>query len=193
MVKNFLNALVPQKICSIDASTNSLAFAIFDNGTLKYCGKINFVGKNAYEKLGDAAKKTRAFFEVFASDIDTIVIEHTVFMNSPKTAADLALVQGALLGAAAQNNIKIAGSINPIAWQTFLGNKKLTKEEKLKVMQDHPGKSTSWYKNYEREFRKQRTINFVNINYDKSIVDNDVADAIGIGHYALHNWGKVDK
>jgi hypothetical protein len=28
-----------------------------------------------------------------------VVIEHTVFINSPKTAADLALVQGSLLGA----------------------------------------------------------------------------------------------
>lgn len=193
MVKNLFNALVPEKICSIDASTNSLAFAIFQNGSLVYSGKINFAGKNAYEKLGDAAKKCRAFFEHFSNEIDSIVIEHTVFMNSPKTAADLALVQGALLGAAAQNKIRISGSINPIAWQTFIGNKKLTKEEKLAVMQEHPGKSVSWYKNYERDFRKQRTINFVNINYDKAISDNDVADAIGIGHYAIHNWGKIDK
>lgn len=193
MVKNFLNSLTPSKICSIDASTNSLAFAIFSEGKLVASGKINFVGKNAYEKLSDAAIKARAFFSIFAKDIDSIVIEHTVFMNSPKTAADLALVQGALLGAAAQNGIRIAGSINPIAWQTSIGNKKLTKEEKLKVMSDNPGKSVSWYKNYEREFRKQRTINFVNVNYDRSITDNDVADAIGIGHYAIHNWGKVDK
>lgn len=184
---------IPKKICSIDASTNSLAFAIFHDEKLIYFGKIKFSGINTYAKLRDAARKSVAFFEKFQGEIDSIVIEHTVFMNSPKTAADLALIQGALLGAAAQNNIKISGSINPITWQTFIGNGKLTKDEKFKIRKENPGKSESWYKTFEREFRKTRTINVMNIEYDITNDDNDVADAIGIGHYAINNWGKIDK
>lgn len=183
----------PSKICSIDASTNSLAFAIFHDEKLVKFGKIKFSGINTYSKLSDAAKKCASFFEKFADDIESIIIEHTVYLNSPKTAADLALVQGSLLGAAAQNGIKISGSINPIAWQTFIGNGKLTKEEKIQIRKDNPGKSDSWYKNFEREFRKLRTIRVTNIAYDIDNDDNDVADAIGVGHYAIHNWGKVDK
>lgn len=183
----------PQKICSIDASTNSLAFAIFDEDHLVKFGKIKFDGLNVYSKVKDAARKSVKFFEIYKDDIDAIVIEHTVFLNSPKTQADLALVQGALLGAAAQNGIRLSGSINPITWQSFIGNGKLTKEEKLKLRKDNPGKSDSWYKNFEREFRKTRTINIMNINYDISNDDNDVADAIGIGHYSINNWGKIDK
>lgn len=183
----------PNKICSVDASTNSMAFAIFEEEHLRLFGKISFYGLNTYAKVSDAAKKCVSFFERFGEHIDALVIEHTVYMNSPKTAADLALVQGALLGAAAQNKIRLAGSINPIAWQTFVGNGKLTKEEKLKIRKDIPGKSESWYKNYEREFRKQRTINVMNIEYNINNSDNDVADAIGVGHYAINNWGKVDK
>lgn len=184
---------IPKKICSIDASTNSLAFAIFHDEKLIYFGKIKFSGINTYAKLRDAARKSVAFFEKFQGEIDSIVIEHTVFMNSPKTAADLALIQGALLGAAAQNNIKISGSINPITWQTFIGNGKLTKDEKFKIRKENPGKSESWYKTFEREFRKTRTIKVMNIEYDIANDDNDVADAIGIGHYAINNWGKIDK
>lgn len=184
---------VPNKICSIDASTNSLAFAIFHNGKLVKHGKIKFEGLNIYSKIKDSAKKAVAFFEIFKQDIEAIVIEHTVYLNSPKTAADLALVQGALLGAAAQNGIRLAGSINPIAWQTFIGNGKLTKDDKLKIRKDNPGKSESWYKNFERDFRKLRTIKITNIMYDINNQDNDVADAIGVGHYALSNWGKIDK
>lgn len=187
------DGLRPSKICSIDASTNSLAFAIFYNTELKAFGKINFEGRNNYSKVADAAKKCVSFFEYYRKDIDAIVIEHTVYLNSPKTAADLALVQGALLGAAAQNNIKLSGSINPIAWQTYIGNGKLTKEEKTKIRKEHPEKSDSWYKNYERDFRKLRTIKVTNIEYDINNSDNDVADAIGVGHYAINNWGKVDK
>ena len=193
MVKAFLDSLSPKRICSIDASTKSLAFAIFDNKKLVASGKIMFDGLTNYDRVADAAKKSIAFFDAFKDQIDAIVIEHTIFINSPKTAADLALVQGALLGGAASNGIKLAGSINPITWQTYMGNGKFTKEEKLQMRKDNPGKSESFYKNLERETRKLKTINFININYDKKINDNDVADAIGIGHYAINNWGKIDK
>lgn len=182
--------LKPERICAIDASTNSLAFATFHGGYLKECGKINFAGKDIYEKVGDAAVKTRLYFEKYIN-VDAIVIEHTVFMNSPKTAADLALVQGALLGAAAMSGITTVGKVSPITWQNFIGNKKIGKDEKLFIRAQHPGKSESWYKSYERDLRKQRTINFININYDKQIDDNDVADACGIGHWAIKNWGKA--
>jgi Holliday junction resolvasome RuvABC endonuclease subunit len=190
-IKTILASNKPNTICSIDASTNSLAFAIFSGNSLDKFGKINFQGVNTYAKIKDAARKTLALFKQF--DIDAIVIEHTVFINSPKTAADLALVQGALLGAAGIAGIKVAGAVNPISWQSFIGNGKTTKDAKLLVRNEFPGKSDSWYKNFDRESRKQKTINFININYDVAVSDNDVADAIGIGHWAIYNWGKLTK
>jgi Holliday junction resolvasome RuvABC endonuclease subunit len=188
---------MPKRICSIDASTNSLAFAVFDTFTknLIGLGKINFEGKDTYEKVMDAGKKVKAFLD-FYGGFDAIIIEHTVFMNSPKTAADLALVQGAILGAAGQSGTQIIGKVSPITWQNFIGNKKISKEEQLIIRSKNPGKSVSWYKTHERNLRKERTIKFINTIYDKSITDNDVADACGIGHWALSNWSKaigVDK
>jgi Holliday junction resolvasome RuvABC endonuclease subunit len=180
----------PQKICAIDASTNNFAFAVFEKEEPVFVGKINFFGRNTYEKVSDACKKTKGLFEAIDS-IDAIVIEHTVYLNSPKTAADLALVQGALLGAASLSGVKSIRATNPIAWQTFIGNGRLTTPEKQLIRSENPGKSDSWYKNYEREFRKQRTIRFVNTIYDKKISDHDVADAVGIGHYAISNWSKL--
>ena len=189
MVKiNFLTD-PPERVCSIDASTNSLAFAIFNNKELEQFGKIIFKGGNTYAKLADACAKTEAVFSLFK--VQAVVIEHTVFINSPKTAADLALVQGALLGGMSLAGTKTIKSINPIAWQTFIGNGRLTTEEKTLIRSDNPGKSASWYKNKERDFRKERTIRFVNTYYDKSVDDNDIADAIGIGHYAIRNWIKL--
>lgn len=190
MVKLSQISKQPERICAIDASTNSLAFAIFDKEDLEACGKINFEGANTYKKLADAAAKTQAFFSAYG-DFDAVVIEHTVFMNSPKTAADLALVQGALLGAMSVIGVKQIKSINPIAWQTFIGNGRLTTPEKTELREQSPGKSESWYKTKEREFRKQRTIKFVNTIYDKNIDDNDVSDAVGIGHYSVNNWSKL--
>jgi Holliday junction resolvasome RuvABC endonuclease subunit len=183
---------IPKTICAIDASTNSLAFAIFDSEqkTLESVGKITFKGKNTYEKVMDAGQKVKLFLDMYGG-FEAIVIEHTVFMNSPKTAADLALVQGAILGSAGQSGTKVIGKVAPITWQNFIGNKKISKDEKLFIKSQNPGKSESWLKTHERELRKQRTINFINMQYDRTITDNDVADACGIGHWALKNWGKA--
>lgn len=187
-----LNSLVgkPATILAIDASTNSLAFALFQSSTLVSFGKIKYSGATTYDKVIDACKKTKAFLDIYQS-IDAVVIEHTVFMNSPKTAADLALVQGALLGASGLSGVSIIKSVAPITWQNYIGNKKLTKEEKIEVRKDHPGKSESWYKTYERNLRKDKTINYVNLQYDKMVSDPDIADAIGIGHYAINNWDRL--
>jgi Holliday junction resolvasome RuvABC endonuclease subunit len=189
MVK--INSMIPKPkvICAIDASTNSLAFSIFDDGKLIRFGKINFVGTTTYDKVVDAGAKVKAFFTAFGH-IDAIVIEHTVFMNSPKTAADLALVQGAILGAAGVHKIR---SVAPITWQNFIGNKKPSKEELIKIKSENPGRSDSWIKTQIRERRKQKTIHFVEVQYDKIVSDNDVADAIGIGHYAVNNWEGLTK
>jgi Holliday junction resolvasome RuvABC endonuclease subunit len=181
----------PKNICSIDASTNSIAFAIFSDSKLKAFGKLNFQGTNTYAKVRDAARKSLQFFKKF--NIDSIVIEHTVFINSPKTAADLALVQGAMLGAAGNAGIKVSGAVNPISWQSYIGNPKLTVAEKKELAEQYPDKSKVWYQNRAREIRKLRTISFVNTYYDNEVTDNDVADAIGIGHWAIHNWGKLTK
>jgi hypothetical protein len=180
----------PTHICAIDASTNSLAFAFYTHKTLTGYGKINFEGSNIYQKVIDATAKTKALFNHY-NMIKTIVIEHTVFMNSPKTAADLALVQGAILGGAGLIGISTIGRVSPITWQNYLGNKKLSKEEQLQIRSLNPNKSHSWYKSYERNFRKQRTVKLLNVIYDKKIQDNDVADACGIGHWAINNWEKA--
>jgi hypothetical protein len=181
---------LPKTICAIDASTNSLAFALFNNKKLGIVGKIKFQGNTNYEKVMDACAKTKAFFEYYGG-FEAIVIEHTVFMNSPKTAADLALVQGALLGGAGLAGTKQIGRVAPITWQNYLGNKKLTKEEQLDIRSKNPDKSDSWYKTYERQIRKERTMKLIEINYNKVINDNDVADACGIGHWAINNWDKA--
>jgi len=182
----------PSHICAIDASTNSLAFAFYTYKRLVQYGKISFEGNNIYEKVQDATAKTKALFNHY-NMMNAIVIEHTVFMNSPKTAADLAMVQGAIIGGAGLAGIKEIGRVSPITWQNYLGNKKLTKEEQLQIRSINPGKSDSWYKTYERDFRKRRTIKLLDIEYDKKIDDYDVADAAGIGHWAINNWEKAVK
>lgn len=181
----------PKSFCAIDASTQSMAFAYFVDNKLNSYGKINFSGNLIYDKIGDTAHKVSAFFKEYP--VDNILIEKTIFANSPQVAANLALSQGALIGAAKLGGVKKVYGVTPIAWQSFIGTRLLTSDEKSILRKKNPGKSNSWYKAQEREKRKQKTIFTVNNEFDIDLSDNDVADACGIGMYALKNWAKVIK
>ena len=180
---------VPNRIISIDASTTSIAYAVFENKKLILSGKVEFLGKNVYEKISSAIGSVVDVIRDIAPE--ALVIERAIFINSPRTMSELSMVQGAILAGASLAGVKVFKGTNPIAWQTYIGNGKVTKDAKLLMRKENPDRSESWYKQHEREARKQKTINFVNINYDLEISDNDIADAVGIGHYALQNWDRL--
>jgi len=180
---------VPNRIMSIDASTTSIAYAVFEGKQLVTSGKVEFSGKDVYQKIASAIVSVVTVIQDL--NPEAIVIERAVFINSPKTMSELSMVQGAILAGASLAGVKIFKGTNPIAWQSYIGNGKLTKDAKILMRKANPNKSESWYKQNEREVRKQKTINFININYDLDISDNDIADAIGIGHYSLNNWEKL--
>jgi len=180
---------IPSSFCAVDASTNSLAFAYFSDEKLINYGKIRFSGNNIYEKLGDTAHKTMSFFN--AMPTENIIIEKTIFANSAQVAANLALSQGALIGGAKLGGVRNVYGVAPIQWQSYIGTRLLTTDEKQKIRQATPDRSNSWYKSQEREQRKQKTITTVNKRFIIKVDDNDIADACGIGMFALENWAKV--
>lgn len=180
----------PKSFCAIDASTNSLAFAYYQDDSLKKFGKIKYFGNDIYEKIVDTSRKTQAFFKQF-DELDHIIIEQVIYLNSPKTAANLAMSHGALVASAALTGVDHISSVSPMVWQNWSGNKRLTAEEKEMIRTANPGKTNSWYKSQERQYRKQRTIRFVNEKFGLRVDDDDVADAIAIGAWAIENWNKV--
>jgi len=179
----------PTSIIAVDASTNSMAFSVFEDGRLIKYGKVRFVGADALYKAGDACKKAIPFFKAFRSD--AIVLESAIYSNSPKTAMQLSLVQGAIIAAAQVAGIKTVKTVAPMAWQNYVGTKLLSAAEKQSIEKKNPGKSKSWYKSKQRELRKKKTMDYVNKRYGIKIDDDDVADAIGIGSYVSDRWGAI--
>jgi len=180
----------PDSFVSIDASTNSLAFAYFKQDSLIRYGKIKYFGNDIYEKISDTSHKTQAFFKQF-SELEYLLIEQPIYLNSPKTAANLSMSHGALVGSAALAGVKHMASVSPMQWQNWIGNGRLTIVEKDIIRKETPNKSESWYKSKEREFRKSRTIKFVNEKFNLKVDDDDIADSIAIGSWAVDNWNKV--
>lgn len=180
----------PNTILAIDASTNSMAFSVFTERKLIKYGKVNFYGNHVYEKTGDAAKKISAFLKDYR--VDAIVIESAIFTNSQKTAINLSLVQGAIIGGTQMYKKTPIVSCSPVSWQNWIGNGRLTNEEKLAVKDLYgEDKSYSFYKTKERELRKGKTIKKVNIQFDLELKDDDVADSVAIGWYSSENWSKL--
>ena len=187
--KSIIEAIKPQHIIAVDASTNSMAFSYFESGKLTKYGKIKFSGDDAFYKAGDAARKCVLLFKKIGAE--AIVIESAIYSNSPKTAMQLSLVQGAIVSAAHIAGIRIIKSITPMQWQNYIGNRLLTKLEKAEIERKNPGKSNSWYKGKQREFRKERTMSAVYDKFKIEVNDDDVADAIGIGWYVSDRWNAM--
>ncbi len=187
--KEIFNIKKPVTVLCIDASTNSLAFSLFEKGKLVRYGKIRFVGTDSVYKAGDAGKKSISFFKKISAD--ALVLESVIYSTSPKTTVNLALVQGAIVSAAQVAGIKIVKTVSPMSWQSHIDNRLLSAEEKDSIEKNNPGRSASWYKTKQRETRKNKTINMVNKKYKINISDDDVADAIGIGWYVSDRWNSI--
>lgn len=180
-----LHKIKGHRVLGIDASTQSIAFCLFDHDKPIYYGEIKFDGADVYERILDAKKKIRALKHKQFSGIDYVAIEAAVVVKSVNTGIKMAYVFGAIMAELLEDHTKVV-EVHPISWQSYIGNKNFTKIEKQAVRDEFPGKSETWYKSKIREIRKGKTLQYMS---DKGIItDSDnVADAAGLAWYAVNN------
>lgn len=168
----------------IDASTNSLAFAVLQGDVVVKYGEIFFHGATVFDRLNDARAKTEGLLEEF--DIEYVCIEASVMVRSISVAIKLAYVYGAIIGELLKGGATVVEA-TPIAWQAFIGNPNLTAAEKAQIKKDNPGKSKSFYQVEGRKIRKQRTIKWVYDTFGIELKSDNVADAFGLSYYASNH------
>ena len=172
-----------KRVMGIDASTNSMAYCIFDGDKVVEYGEIFFTGADLYDRLLDAKRKVKALKERF--NCNFVAIEAAVMVRSAQTGLKMAYTFGTIMGELLENGAKVV-EIHPITWQSFIGNKNYTAAQKAQVKKENPERSDSWIKSKIREQRKQKTLEFA-----KSIgvhTDSDnVGDAAGLAWYAIRN------
>lgn len=168
----------------IDASTNTLAFCIIENDKAVSWGEIRFSGADVFERLNSARQVISGLGTVF--DCDYVAIEASVMVRSASVGIKLAYVYGAIISELMRGGAKVV-EVYPIAWQSYIGNKNLTKTEKFKITNDNPGKSASWYKAYGRNLRKQRTMDWAKDTFGVKVDSDNVGDAFGLAYYAAHH------
>lgn len=185
-----LTKIKADRVIGIDASTNSLAFAVFEKGKPVECGEVKFNGASVFERLADAKVKTRVLVDAGILKADLIAIESAVMVNKNiQVAIDLAYVYGAIIGELMVSNPEVV-KVAPISWQSGIGNSNLTKQEKAKLQTDNPGKSDSWYKKAGRDLRKQRTLTIARNYFNIADGSDNVGDAVGLALFTSKNLAR---
>lgn len=156
-----------KKILSLDPSTHSTGYAIFENRNLIAHGYLKDSSNNTYlriEKMVEAIKEI-----IIQENIDEIVIEEVYIeqgINNQTYKVLMHLQGGIMLMINSLNKIKDTNFKYPSEWRKQCGIKTGNKKK--------------------REELKQEDINFVKEIY-KIEVNDDEADAICIGHAYSNN------
>ena len=164
------------RVVGLDLSTNAIAYSLFVDGKLTEWGRWELKGDTDI-RLKQASRVARNLG--LRLKPDKLVYEAAAYVNNRKTVITLAMFYGAIVSSIALDHTVIK-SVPAITWQNAIGNKSLTKAEKAHLRIMTPDKSAVWYKNKEREFRKQRTIQWVEKHHGVVLTDDDVADAIAL-------------
>jgi hypothetical protein len=176
-------------VLGVDASTNSFAFCLFGSeGPIRW-GEVTFKGSNVFERLSHGQRNVYAMREYLKSDL--VVFESAVFVQNKKTVILLAYAFGAVISALMADGTAVE-EIAPLTWQNAIGNKALTKHEKQTIIDANPGKSSGWYQNKNREFRKLRTKKWCKDTYGIEVDSDNVSDAIAIASVAYDKFAETD-
>lgn len=172
-------------VMGLDISTKSCAYCVFDDqGPIMY-GEIHFDGSNVFDRLADANKK----MQESGISADLYVVEGAVYVQNKKTVILLAQAIGAVMSSLMRSGGD-AAEVSPIFWQNAIGNKALTKTEKQAIMDANPGKSKVWYTAANREFRKKRTMKWVEDNYGIKCDSDNLSDAIALAAVAYDKYNQ---
>jgi Holliday junction resolvasome RuvABC endonuclease subunit len=176
-------------IMGVDMSSKTIAYSVFKKDgdwRLHQRGKIEISGESTFEKCGDIIEKFSGLLKVLEPEL--IIFESSSYVNNNAVMKQLSMVFGAAAGAASRYGIEVI-DIPPVTWQSFIGNPPNSKKYKDEFLKDNPEITQSKAKVLLREQRKNRTIDFVLDNIGVVAEDDDIADAICVGYYAVKNVG----
>jgi Holliday junction resolvasome RuvABC endonuclease subunit len=169
---------------AIDSSSKSIAFAIFDKkdgSRLVAVGKID-LPRDMRRKLATINAALPALFD-FYPHIDHVVIEQTIYIQSPQTSRILSYIVGHIWGKCLEFSPNVT-DVEIMKWKSHIGYKNVSKAEKIAWENQHG--LTEAKKIAARE-RKERTGKIIKnkINGIDDVVDYDIIDAIAIGLWSI--------
>jgi Holliday junction resolvasome RuvABC endonuclease subunit len=175
------------RFLSIDSSSKSLAFAIFvkdaKSSKLICAGKILFPSDMG-SRLNVINATVKALFDSYGP-IDHVVIEQTIYIQSPQTSRILSYVVGHIWGKCLEYCDDVR-DVEVMKWKSYIGYKNVSKVEKAAWASFHGETEAKKIAAKERKERTGKIIKEKIAGIDE-VSDYDMIDAIAIGLWAVAN------
>lgn len=173
------------KIMGVDCSTQKMSWVIVnEEAKVEDYGEVFFSGSNFIQRYKDIREKVLAELDNF-EDVDYIAFEKAIMARNQDVALKLAGAFAVALSCLAEVDAQ-AVEVAPTTWQTAIGNPVIRAEGKKQLLAMHTElKTKSKQQAFIRNYRKQKTIDYVEKRTGIKMPNDDLGDAAGIALFML--------
>lgn len=173
------------RIMGVDSSTQKMSWVIVnEEAKVEDYGEIFFEGSNFIKRYKDIREKVMAELDNFG-ELDYIAFEKAIMARNQDVALKLAGSFAVALSCLAEIDAQ-AVEVAPTTWQTAIGNPVIRAESKKKLLAMHTELKTASKQNtFIRNYRKQKTIDYVEGRTGIKMPNDDLGDAAGIALFML--------
>lgn len=173
------------RIMGVDSSTQKMSWVIVnEDGKIDDYGEIFFEGSNFIKRYKDIREKVMSELHKF-EDVDYIAFEKAIMARNQDVALKLAGSFAVALSCLAELDAQ-AVEVAPTTWQTAIGNPVIRADSKKKLLAMHKElKTVSKQNAFIRNYRKQKTIDYVEGRTGITMPNDDLGDAAGIALFML--------
>jgi Holliday junction resolvasome RuvABC endonuclease subunit len=194
-IRSLVSSVKEQRVLSIDPSSHSLAWAVFDVNLNSI--QLTASGKIDYKKDKDVSLKFKAIDSGLTQLVKEFnpshaVIEQSIYVQNFETSRIISYIIGYSWGILSAGRC-IVSDVNPLMWKSGIGYKNLSKKDSEMISNN--GEKGSLQVKLKNE-RKKRVRDIVRKYFkedDTNINDDDIIDAAGIGlWYSLKKIQEVN-
>jgi Holliday junction resolvasome RuvABC endonuclease subunit len=182
-IRSLVSSVKEQRVLSIDPSSHSLAWAVFDVNLNSI--QLFASGKIDYKKDKDVSLKFKAIDSGLTKLVKEFnpshaVIEQSIYVQNFETSRIISYIIGYSWGILSAGRCTVS-DVNPLMWKSGIGYKNLSKKDSEII--GNNGEKGSLQVKLKNE-RKKRVRDIVRKYFkedDTNIEDDDIIDAAGIG------------
>lgn len=169
----------------VDCSTQKMSWVIVDeNAKVVDYGEIFFEGSNFIKRYQNIRTKVMAELDTFEG-VEYIAFEKAIMARNQDVALKLAGSFAVALSCLAEVDAQ-AVEVAPTTWQTAIGNPVIRADSKKKLLAMHSELKTASKQNaFIRNYRKQKTIDYVEGRTGIKMPNDDLGDAAGLALFML--------
>lgn len=173
------------RVMGVDCSTQKMSWVIVnEDAKVEDYGEIFFEGSNFIKRYKNIRERVTAELDKF-DDLDYIAFEKAIMARNQDVALKLAGSFAVALSCLADLDAQ-AVEVAPTTWQTAIGNPVIRAESKKKLLAMHTELKTQSKQNaFIRNYRKQKTISYVEGRTGIKMPNDDLGDAAGLALFML--------